>query len=64
MEEGTIIEWMVTDLQSVEVGQLLYRLETDKVEMDIESPAAGTISILTPAGTTHDVGSEIAQIED
>ncbi len=63
MDEGTVARWLVTDLEAVQVGQLLYLLETDKVEMEIESPASGTINILVPEGTTLAVGSEIARIE-
>jgi pyruvate/2-oxoglutarate dehydrogenase complex dihydrolipoamide acyltransferase (E2) component len=63
MHEGTIAQWLVADLQTVEAGQPLYLLETDKVEMEIESPVSGRVCILAPAGTTHDVGVEIARIE-
>lgn len=63
MDEGTVARWLVDDRAAVEVGQVLYLLETDKVEMEIESPAAGTISILVPEGTTLTVGAEVARIE-
>jgi pyruvate/2-oxoglutarate dehydrogenase complex dihydrolipoamide acyltransferase (E2) component len=63
MHEGTIAQWLVADRQTVEAGEPLYLLETDKVEMEIESPASGIVSILAAAGTTHRVGVEIAQIE-
>jgi 2-oxoglutarate dehydrogenase E2 component (dihydrolipoamide succinyltransferase) len=62
--EGTIAEWFVADSETVQAGQLLYRLETDKVEMDVEAPTSGIVSILAPAGTTHEVGVEIALIRD
>jgi pyruvate/2-oxoglutarate dehydrogenase complex dihydrolipoamide acyltransferase (E2) component len=61
--EGTIAQWLVNDSDAVEAGQPLYVLETDKVEMEIDSPISGTISILAPEGSTHDVGAEIARIE-
>jgi pyruvate/2-oxoglutarate dehydrogenase complex dihydrolipoamide acyltransferase (E2) component len=61
--EGTIAKWLVDDGEPVEEGQALYLLETDKVEMEVEAPASGTLRTLAPEGTTHEVGAEIAQIE-
>jgi pyruvate/2-oxoglutarate dehydrogenase complex dihydrolipoamide acyltransferase (E2) component len=63
MTEGTIGEWLVADGASVDAGETIYRLETEKVEIDVEAPTAGTITIVEAAGTTHDVGTEIARIE-
>ena len=42
MSEGTLVEWLVQDGESVTEGQVLYRIETDKVENDVESPVAGS----------------------
>jgi pyruvate/2-oxoglutarate dehydrogenase complex dihydrolipoamide acyltransferase (E2) component len=63
MEEGTIAKWLVADGDSVEQGQPVYRLETDKVEMDIEAPVSGVIRITAPEGSTHGVGTPVAEIE-
>lgn len=63
MTEGTLIEWMVPDGGRVEVGQIIYRLETDKVENDIESPAAGTLHISGVEGEVYEVGTQIGQID-
>jgi 2-oxoglutarate dehydrogenase E2 component (dihydrolipoamide succinyltransferase) len=63
MTEGTIVEWLVADGDQVTAGQLLYRIETDKVENDVESPAAGVIRITGVEGETYDVGSPIGEIE-
>ncbi len=62
MTEGTLVEWAVTDGEAVGVGQILYRLETDKVENEVESPAAGTIRLVAAAGETYPVGTVIAEI--
>jgi pyruvate/2-oxoglutarate dehydrogenase complex dihydrolipoamide acyltransferase (E2) component len=64
MEEGTIAQWLVADGDSVEPGQVIYRLETDKVEMDIEAPVSGVIRIIAQEGATYAVGTQVAQIED
>jgi len=61
--EGTIIEWMVEDGGRVAAGQVLYRLETDKVEMDVEAPVSGVLRISGTVGQTYLVGTEIGRIE-
>ena len=63
MSEGTLVEWLVEDGEQVTEGQALYRIETDKVENDVESPAAGVIRITGVEGETYDVGSPIGEIE-
>ena len=63
MTEGTLVEWLVADGDAVEVGDVLYRVETDKVENEIEAPAAGVIRISGVEGETYDVGTQIGSIE-
>lgn len=62
MTEGTLIEWMVPDGAQVEAGQIIYRLETDKVENDIESPASGVLRISGEEGEVYEVGTQIGEI--
>lgn len=63
MTEGTLVEWMVSDGQSVQAGDVLYRIETDKVENDVESPISGVIRIVGVEGETYAVGVHIGSIE-
>jgi pyruvate/2-oxoglutarate dehydrogenase complex dihydrolipoamide acyltransferase (E2) component len=63
MSEGTLVEWLVQDGEQVTEGQVLYRIETDKVENDVESPASGVIRITGEEGETYDVGDPIGEIE-
>jgi 2-oxoglutarate dehydrogenase E2 component (dihydrolipoamide succinyltransferase) len=63
MTEGELIEWYAADGTAVEVGQLIYSLGTDKVENDIEAPAAGTLRHVGQAGQTYPVGELIGTIE-
>lgn len=62
MTEGTIAEWMVNSGDVVAEGTVIYRVETDKVENDIEAPVAGTIRLLASAGDVCEVGDLVAEI--
>lgn len=50
MEEGTILTWFKQEGDSVQQGEALLEIETDKATMTVESPAAGVVrKILAPA---------------
>ena len=63
MTEGTITAWLVEDGQTVQQGDLLYTLATDKTETDIESPAAGTLVIVGEIEVEYPVGTVVGRIE-
>jgi len=63
MTEGTLVEWLVADGDTVSAGDLLYRVETDKVENEIEAPVGGVIHITGEEGETYDVGTQIGSID-
>ena len=51
MQEATVTEWLVSVGDRIEVGQPVATVETDKVDGEVESPAAGMITeILVEAG--------------
>ena len=51
--EGTILEWAVKVGDAVEDGQTVVELSTDKVDMELPAPTAGTITeILAEEGDT------------
>lgn len=62
MTEATLLEWAVPDGSAVEAGEVLYRLETDKVETDCEAPASGTVRHGVEPGGVHPVGTVIGEI--
>lgn len=62
MTEGTLVEWLVSEGETVSEGQVIYRLETDKVENDIESQASGVIHISGVEGEVYEVGTQIGEI--
>ena len=62
MTEGTIDEWYVLDGQKVQKGSDLYRLETEKVNMDVEAEQSGTVRHIEPAGAILEPGDVIGWI--
>ena len=64
LEEGTILEWFVSEGDNVKVGDTLVQMETDKVVADIPSPKNGTIVARHgDVGDVIHVGSALVEIE-
>ena len=62
--EGTIVKWLVSPGGRVEKDQSLLEVETDKVALEVPSPAGGFLSeVLVPEGQTVPVGTVIARLE-
>ncbi|MDJ0512287.1 MAG: pyruvate dehydrogenase complex E1 component subunit beta [Methyloceanibacter sp.] len=68
MEEGTLAKWHVHEGDTVQTGDVIAEIETDKATMEVEAIEDGIIqSILVPEGTEHvPVNQPIAvlQLED
>jgi pyruvate/2-oxoglutarate dehydrogenase complex dihydrolipoamide acyltransferase (E2) component len=64
MNEGTINEWLVAEGDFVEKGQVLANIETEKVAYEVESPHAGYLHIVVPAGDTVDCEVLVAQFAE
>lgn len=62
MTEGSVAEWYVPDGGDVRAGQPLYRMETEKIELEVEAEAAGVVRHAVAAGTTLEPGGLIAYI--
>lgn len=64
LDEGIVAEWYVDKGQSVEMGQPLVKMETDKVVTDIPSPKTGIIAaIYGRVGETVHVGSPLVEFD-
>lgn len=64
MTEGTIVEWRKSVGDSVTAGEALLIVETEKVEVEVETPATGTlVEILGEVKGVYPVGDVIAIIE-
>ncbi|MCZ6705581.1 MAG: 2-oxoglutarate dehydrogenase, E2 component, dihydrolipoamide succinyltransferase [Bacteroidetes bacterium] len=62
--EGTVLEWYKKPGDAIAMDESLLEIGTDKVDTDIPSPGAGTLTeILVQEGETVDVGTVIAVIE-
>jgi len=62
--EGTLTRWLVKEGDRVSQDQPLAQISTDKVDTDIEAPAAGVIAhLIAHEGDTMPVGAELAVIE-
>jgi len=63
VQEGTILEWSVQVGDTVQEGDTVVELSTDKVDMELPAPVTGTIAeILAAAGETVRVGDVIARV--
>lgn len=65
MTEGSVSSWLKRPGELVEKGEMLFTVETDKAEMEVESPAAGYLGvILLEPNKTVPTGTAIAVIVD
>jgi pyruvate/2-oxoglutarate dehydrogenase complex dihydrolipoamide acyltransferase (E2) component len=65
MQEGTLTKWNVAEGDVVAEGQILGEIATDKVDAELESPAAGVLTRLClAAGEVAAVGTVLAIIEE
>jgi len=62
VSEVTLLAWAVPAGSTVSEGDVIATVETDKVETELEAPAAGTLSPIGEPGGTYPVGAVIAEI--
>lgn len=63
MEEGTLLEWLKKDGDTVKSGEVIGNIQTDKATLELESPGSGVLTgILLKEGQTVPVGRPIALI--
>lgn len=63
MEEGTIANWLVKEGDTVNRGDIVMEVETDKVTLEVESLVSGMIlKIIIPDDQTVAVGTIVAYV--
>ena len=62
MTEGMVSEWFIADGAEVKKGEMLYALETEKVNLDVDAEADGTVKHLVEAGVTLEPGDVVGYI--
>jgi pyruvate dehydrogenase E2 component (dihydrolipoamide acetyltransferase) len=62
MEEGTILRWLKRDGETVEAGEDLVEIETDKATVTHPAETAGTLAIVVEEGSSVPVGEVIARV--
>ncbi len=61
--EGTVVEWKKQVGDWVEADEVIAAISTDKIDTDVEAPAAGRLQeILVDVGATVEVGAVLALI--
>jgi len=64
MEEGTLLQWLKQDGETVSAGEVIAEIETDKSNVEIEAEDAGVLHIQAQPGAVVPVGNVIALIGD
>ncbi|MHB1592927.1 MAG: dihydrolipoamide acetyltransferase family protein [Streptosporangiaceae bacterium] len=65
MQSGVINHWYVTEGSSFEVGDVLYELETEKMNTDVEAKLPGTLArLVNEVGVEIPIGATLAVVAD
>ena len=62
MTEGLVSEWYIADGDQVKKGDMLYALETEKVNMDVDAEYDGTVKHLVPVAQAMEPGDVVGFI--
>lgn len=63
MKEGKVVRWLKGEGDTVEAGEPLFEVETDKITNSVEAPASGVLAqIIVPEGDVAAVQSVVAVI--
>ena len=64
MVEATVVAWHKSPGDRVEAGEPIVQVETDKVDLEVEAPAAGVLSRgLVDVDEDAEVGATLGLIE-
>ena len=64
MTEGELLVWHVEVGQEIKAGQVVCEVATDKVDMEVEATASGTVTqLIGNPGDVMDVGAPLVMVE-
>jgi len=65
MDEGRVLAWRKREGDRVRKGEILFEVETDKANMEVEAPADGVVRrVLVPEGEMVPVATVVAVLAD
>jgi pyruvate dehydrogenase E2 component (dihydrolipoamide acetyltransferase) len=65
MKEGKVTRWLKQEGESVQAGEALFEVETDKITNTVEAPASGVLfQIVVPAGDMASVQAVVGVIAE
>lgn len=64
MDDVQLLEWLVDEGVYVQKGDLLFRMETNKVELDVEAEASGLLHRAAEVGNDYPIGTVIGWIAE
>jgi pyruvate dehydrogenase E2 component (dihydrolipoamide acetyltransferase) len=62
MTEGMVSEWFIADGARVKKGEMLYSLETEKVNLDVDAEADGIVKHAVEVGVNMPPGTVVGYI--
>ena len=62
MTEGMVSEWFIPDGGEVKKGELVYALETEKVNLDVDAEYDGVVKHVVEVGVTLKPGDVVGHI--
>jgi len=62
MTEGMVSEWFIADGAEVKKGEMLYALETEKVNLDVDAEANGIVKHVVEVGINLEPGDVVGYI--
>ena len=64
MDDVHLLEWLVAEGGRVEEGEPLFRMETNKVEQEVDAEASGYLRRGAEAGVDYPIGTVIGWIAE
>ena len=63
MKEGTVERWLKEDGDTIEKGEAIVEITTEKLTNELEAPESGILKIIADEGEVIECGEEIAELE-